>query len=459
MGKFLLAIVAGAIAYFFAYMNTNDFLFAPWNFTWAVCHHMKYNCYDTLTFWENFLIDNIDWELESRTYFKMNKGGRYEAPEMDAKDGFSFEKLKVLTNDFTTPAVVRGLFAGTEAVKQWTPEYFKENFGNDTLIVLENGGVIDAEKHASGAMTDAMKTYTSQSPKKCESGYANVQKAKEMTVEEAVNGMLSGKKYYLSNVDTIFRKHNDLLDMVQLTERMSPWAYPDYRPSAAQIFMGFGHKDKAQTTGTSLHCAWGTNAFCQIAGHKSWEFIPSRYAAFLQPQQSSKFPAAVGLKMPDFVPRFTTTLHPGDMMLNPSWMWHRIFNNEGFNLGIATRENHPLWQFRNAPGMTMLHEFGGDNQVSSDAIDWLLKNETESQKKRIKFFMSIPMLSFSLTYIKEFFGGLSPHPMMDAWSNTCDEHDPRCAASFYDRMVYSYDECIKGQNEGKVEVVQAEAAN
>lgn len=108
MGKILLALVAGAVAYFFAYCNMNDFLFAPWNLTWAYCHHMGYNCYESLTYWEEFLIRNIDWDLESRTYFKMDKNGRYPAPEMDAKDGFSFEKLRVLTNDFTTPAVVRG---------------------------------------------------------------------------------------------------------------------------------------------------------------------------------------------------------------------------------------------------------------------------------------------------------------------------------------------------------------
>lgn len=108
MGKILLAIVAGALAYFFAYCNMNDFLFFPWNVTHAVCHHMHYNCYNTLTTLENFLIDHIDWELESRTYFKMNKDGRYPAPEIDAKEGFSFEKLRVLTNDFTTPAVIRG---------------------------------------------------------------------------------------------------------------------------------------------------------------------------------------------------------------------------------------------------------------------------------------------------------------------------------------------------------------
>ena len=108
MGKILIALIAGAIAYFYAFMNMNDFLFAPWNITWAVCHHMHYNCYDSLTYWENFLINNIDWELESRTYFNMDKDGRYPAPEMDAKDGFTFEKLRVLTKDFTIPAVVRG---------------------------------------------------------------------------------------------------------------------------------------------------------------------------------------------------------------------------------------------------------------------------------------------------------------------------------------------------------------
>ena len=326
--KLFIAFIVAVVAYLFAFWTKNDFLFLPWNVTWAVCHHMTWNCYHKLEAMENFLIDNIDWELESQTYFKMDKYGRYPVPEVDASEGFSFEKLRVLTNDFTTPAVFRGLFAGTEAVEQWSPDFFLDNYGNDTLIVLENGGVVDAEMHAAGEMTEGLKSVKDNVKRSCELGYANVQKAKEMTVNEAVTGMLNGKKYYLSNVDTIFRKHNDLLDMVHLSERMSPWAYPDYRPSAAQIFMGYGHKDKAKTTGTSLHCAWGTNAFCQIVGDKSWEFIPSRYAAFLQPMLSPKFPAAVGLKMPDFVPRFTTTLHPGDMMLNPSWMWHRIFNNE-----------------------------------------------------------------------------------------------------------------------------------
>ncbi len=344
-----------------------------------------------------------------------------------------------------------GLFKGAPAVEKWSsPQYFIDNFGDDELIVLENGGVIDAENFAETTMSAELAdsgSLQTANKKKCQVGYSNIQKAKVMKLRDAVTGMMNGKKYYLSNVDTIFRKHNDLLNETLLVERLSPWAYANYKPSAVQIFMGFGSNDRAKATGTSIHCASGTNAFYQVVGCKAWDFVPSRYGMFLNPQVSSKFPAAVGLKFPEWVPRYNTTICSGDLLLNPAWMWHRIFNQEGFNIGLATRENHPLWQIRNAPGFTLMQEISGDNKVARDAIDWLMPHESKEKKDRVKFFMSIPLLAFSVSYFKELFMGVQPHPFLDAWTNTCDEHDPRCAASFYDRMVYSYDECIKGQEE------------
>lgn len=337
------------------------------------------------------------------------------------------------------------MFDGTPAVTNWAdPDYFLNRFENDELIILQNGGVYDAELKSATEMTDTRKLGVQNTGKgKCSTGgYGGVQKATIMKLGDAIRGMKNGKAYYLSNVDTIFRKHNDLLNQTMLSERLSPWGYPNYRPSAAQIFMGFGSSDKKKTTGTPIHCAWGANAFCQLAGSKNWQLMPSRYAAFLHPMLSSKFPAAIGLKFPDWLPRYNVTIHAGDLLMNPSWMWHRIENLEGFNIGIATRENHPTWQIRNAAGFTLLHELSGDNQVADDAVDWM-KDIPDGQKKRIKFFMSIPLLAFAVGYVKEIFGGVQPHPLIDAWQNTCDEHDPRCAVSFYDRMVYSYDDCMK----------------
>lgn len=444
LSKLLISVAVIFVAYYFSYMNSNDFILMPWNIAFGVCYMTKQSCFETLEYWSKFAEDNIDWELERRTYYNMYKGETYQVREMDYAD-YDFEKLREYTRDFQLPAVVRGMFEGTPAVNKWNdPNYFLERFGDDELIVLENGGVIDAEKYAATVMTDIMKQ-DKKTPDKCRGGYASMQKARVMSLREAIEGMQAGKKYYLSNVDTIFRKHNDLLNETELPLRLKPWAYENYRPSAAQIFMGFGSKDETKSTGTSLHCAWGTNAFCQLAGCKGWQFIPSRYSAFVHPLLSSKFPAAASLKFPEFLPRFNTTICAGDLLLNPSWMWHRIINKDGFSIGIATRENHPLWQMRNSPAFTLLHELSQDNKVSGEAIDWFMKGKPQAEINRIKMFMSIPLLAFSIGYVKELFGGLQPHPLIDAWTNTCDEHDPRCAASFYDRMVYSYDECVKDQ--------------
>jgi len=56
------------------------------------------------------------------------------------------------------------------------------------------------------------------------------------------------------------------------------------------------------------------------------------------------------------------------MLLNPPWMWHEIRNCDGFNVGVATRENHPPWIMRNNWLFSFLLEFRATPRVAMHII-------------------------------------------------------------------------------------------
>lgn len=47
---------------------------------------------------------------------------------MKAED-FSFKNLEALSEGFTLPVVVRGLYKNSTVTNKWTPEYFEETYG------------------------------------------------------------------------------------------------------------------------------------------------------------------------------------------------------------------------------------------------------------------------------------------------------------------------------------------
>jgi hypothetical protein len=145
-------------------------------------------------------------------------------------------------------------------------------------------------------------------------------------------------------------------------------------------------------------------------------------------------PAAKVLSAPDLkkVPKFWLDLQEGDALLNPPWFWHEIRNGPGFNVGIATRENHPPWILRNNWLFSALLEIRATPRVARNIIP--------KDKKALLFLSSIPYLSFTIGLVKELIHGPSPSPLFTAAFNPCDEHDPgNCTTTFLDKTVYSED--------------------
>lgn len=120
------------------------------------------------------------------------------------------------------------------------------------------------------------------------------------------------------------------------------------------------------------------------------------------------------------------------MLLNPPWMWHEIRNSDGFNVGVATRENHPAWILRNNWLFSCLLEFKATPRVAMHIIP--------KEKKGLRIAASVPFLAFGMTYVIESLRGPQKSPLFTAAYNPCDEHDPNgCTSTILDNLVYSDD--------------------
>jgi hypothetical protein len=92
----------------------------------------------------------------------------------------------------------------------------------------------------------------------------------------------------------------------------------------------------AMPSGSLVYLLCLCHSFRQIAGQKKWWFIPPHQTAYLWPAInvngfSAHTKTQIG-KTGDPSPwwnkleRYTSTLNPGDVLINPPWFWHGIQN-------------------------------------------------------------------------------------------------------------------------------------
>lgn len=317
--------------------------------------------------------------------------------EIDAAN-YSFDALKQLTDQFTSPVVVRGLFSQSASVKKWrSPEFFTHNYGEQSFLVQE--------KWQTRPQIDTVLNAEISANKKSTAGADDSQK---MRLKDIISRMLAGEPLYVNNLDAIFRNNAALLEDLEIPYRVEQWwegPNQPLNPVMVQLFMGMGAPHKQQTTGTPMHCARHANFFIQVVGSKKWTLIQPKYSLFLRPLLSYHVPACLSDTMPEVtetLPRQEVILNPGDALFNPPWMWHQVENMPGFNVGCATRELRFLGSMKNNPMFTILQEFTEMNAHF---------DPPGNQNRLLKALISIPFFVYSLASLQEMLRGYVSSPI------------------------------------------------
>lgn len=221
------------------------------------------------------------------------------------------ESLKLASKDYTFPVVIRGALKDLPAIKVWgNASWWMENYADENVLckyVVKTGD------------------------------------APACTVKDAIGLDNPKERLYISGEARIFKNRPELEAMVssEFIDSVSPGT-----PVFTQLFLGYGNM------GSDVHAAIGCNMFRQVIGKKKWWLIPVDQTAYVFPSLNPNgFSAHTltkigkGKEEPSpwlsKVKRYTVTLNPGDVLLNPPWFWHGIKNiaenEDDLVIGVPTR--------------------------------------------------------------------------------------------------------------------------
>lgn len=246
-------------------------------------------------------------------------------PELSL-DKLTKDSLYEMSNGYTFPVVIRGLLKDLPAVQSWgNKTWWAENYGDEEVLCkyVEQIG--------------------SDSPPAC-------------TIKLAMGDDEGNDRMYISGESRLFMRRPELEEMLQSDslEAVAPGARV-----FTQLFMGYPHM------GSDVHSAVGCNMFRMITGRKKWWLIPPSQTPYIRPALNKNGFSAHTLtkvgKEDGGVPsphmnklvRYTVSLDPGDVLLNPAWFWHGIKNlgedPDELVIGVPTRYRiqYSLPAFRN----------------------------------------------------------------------------------------------------------------
>lgn len=249
----------------------------------------------------------------------------------NADGNLDFEKLRLVTNNFAEPAVVRGLFSDTPAVEKWTKHgYMEQRLSNMSMIINANA--------------KADRDYN-------EGVYMNLGEAAKSIIEDRS----CTKQIFFPNEartpDMIPIVKNLTLNDLEIDKKIWKGFGSESHKGFIfpQILISNGFSEKA-TSGTWWHCEYGNNWFVQVAGKKRWYFLSPRYSSYMKPGRKGKPAIRAPLDMIKYekhLPIQYVDLQAGDMLYNPEWWWHRIENYDGLSIAVPFRCQNFINLFRN----------------------------------------------------------------------------------------------------------------
>jgi len=250
-------------------------------------------------------------------------------PEIAVRSELSPEAFRREFLQRARPVVLKGFAKSFPAVGRWSPEFFRDTYGDFRIQAVDGQGwAVDDD--ATGA--------------------ADVE-VRHMTLAEQVTRMLEGGSDYVSFLTELFTRNPELgkdIDVPGLSAYIEP---PRWTPEPIfKFFMGAGG------TSTQWHCAELQNFFVQIHGTKEWRMCSPDWTPCLYPRVISLSQqychGMVDFRNPDLeryplyahAPVRRVVLEAGDVLYVPPFWWHCVLNPE-VSIGLA------VWWINLLPAM------------------------------------------------------------------------------------------------------------
>lgn len=233
-----------------------------------------------------------------------NEGTTERHLKMDAKtiERNSFEDIihdkSILLK---TPLVFRKAASQWPAAQKWSKEFFRENYGDTPVTIIDNPGLVD-------------KTVSNKFIKTTFEGY----------FKEAENDRSKYLRFsrVLDNNPALLKD----LDMDWLRKFKSNLSVGD------QTFLFIGEGD----TKTPMHCALSHTIFIQIKGKKRWVITAPEERFFFDPV-AGRFlyyytnadinnPSDPNYPLVPYTKKYDIVLDEGDVLWLPSYFWHHVEN-------------------------------------------------------------------------------------------------------------------------------------
>lgn len=264
-------------------------------------------------------------------------------PEIFAPGEKSLADLPALFASGLRPLVFRGYAAQHECVRTWTPEMFRDRYGDLRIFYTSTEKILN----------DA-----------------------QMRLGDFIERVLAGDKSraYVENLSDIFNAFPELHEQLGLEGIGASLAGFARYLQISQFFLG------GLGTGAAYHCANELNCFLNIYGRKQWTFVHPRYSVAMYPSLMNKgyfIGSLVKANAPrrfleanfplyNRVPKLSVTLEPGDLLVNPPWWWHTVKNVTPATIAVATRWGFQVEVERQAPLSDFVQSLRVDSWTSFD---------------------------------------------------------------------------------------------
>lgn len=282
--------------------------------------------------------------VRARIVDEVRRGGKAKVLAVDRRRDLSPAEFRAQYLRRGLPVVLEGAGRDWRCTREWSFDNFRRRFGPETIKLVQRKGVAPDDEVIDGR-----------------------EFSEEIIFAEFLDQVLEGGRKYM-RFSPLLEQFPELLDDFD-QEFLSGMPGNNWG-TTYQLFIG------ARGTYTPLHNAITPFFFVNICGTKRWQFMPGTYLAVLDPPAEgvtyNHSAADLGMsnldRYPGFdcVDRMEAVMQPGDILFNPSWMWHCV-QNESPTIGVRCGFVYPPGMLRESMTLTCVRAFAGNPSMFKTA--------------------------------------------------------------------------------------------